>query len=75
MSISKDRLFTVGNSGNSFKEQNNNPFYFHFSDSKMDKNKAANYIPPSKRKEIKAYLTKASIKLSHPCIISFLHLL
>jgi hypothetical protein len=40
-----------------------NPFSFKAYDEKLDKNNAANYIPPHKRKLMKEYLSGSNITL------------
>ena len=41
-----------------------NPFAFHFADERLKPDKAVNYIPPEKRKQMKEYLSNSSINLS-----------
>lgn len=60
MSLSKTtvKLAAVENPGK------NNPFAFHFKDERLQPDKAVNYIPPEKRKQMKEYLSNSSINLS-----------
>ena len=41
------------------------PFAFHFNDENLKPDKAVNYIPPEKRKQMKDYLSNSSINLSN----------
>ena len=41
------------------------PFAFHFNDDNLKPEKAVNYIPPEKRKQMKDYLSNSSINLAN----------
>ena len=60
MSLSKTQIKLAGVES----PGKNNPFAFHFKDERLQPDKAVNYIPPDKRKQMKEYLSSSSINLS-----------